>query len=91
MTAQCYSAGLLAEWSRVRVLGGAGNFSLHHSVQTGSGFHQASYPMGTRASFLGVERQGREADHSPLSSADVKNVWGYTFNPPIRLQVVMLG
>jgi hypothetical protein len=28
--------------------------------------------------FLGVKRPGREADHSPPSSAKVKNVWSYT-------------
>jgi hypothetical protein len=33
--------------------GRAGNFSLHHRVQTGSGAHPASYPMGTRDSFPG--------------------------------------
>jgi hypothetical protein len=51
---------------------GAGNFSLHHSVQTASGAHPASYPMGTRCSFPGVKWPGREADHSPPSSAEVK-------------------
>jgi hypothetical protein len=30
---------------------------------------------------LGVKRPGREADHSPLSSAEVKNVWSYTSTP----------
>jgi hypothetical protein len=39
--------------SRVRFPTGAGNFSLHHRVQKGSGAHTASYPMGTRGSFLG--------------------------------------
>jgi len=33
---------------------------------------------------------GREADHSPPSSADVKNVWSYTFTSPIRLPGVVL-
>jgi hypothetical protein len=32
-----------------------------------------SYPMGTGALFLGVKRPGREADHSPPSSAEFKN------------------
>jgi len=27
---------------------------------------------------LGVKRPGREADHSPPSSAEVKNAWSYT-------------
>jgi len=35
----------------VRVPAGAGNFSLHHSVQTGSGSHPASYSLGTVGSF----------------------------------------
>jgi hypothetical protein len=37
---------------RVRFLAGAGNFSLHHRVQNGSVAHPASYPMGTKGSFL---------------------------------------
>jgi hypothetical protein len=39
--------------SRVRFPAGAGNFSLHHRVQNGSGAHPTSYPMGTRGSFPG--------------------------------------
>jgi hypothetical protein len=58
--------------TRVRFPAGAGNFSLHHGVQNGSGAHPASYSMSTRASSLGVKRLGREADHSPPSSAEVK-------------------
>jgi len=46
-----------------------------HSVQTGSEAQPASYPMGTVGSFLRVKRQGREADHSPPSSVEVKE-WG---------------
>jgi hypothetical protein len=30
---------------------------------------------------LGVKRPGREADHSPLSDAEVKNAWSYTSTP----------
>jgi hypothetical protein len=44
----------LDDWgSRVQFLVGAGNFALHHHIQNGSGAHPASYPMGTRGSFLG--------------------------------------
>jgi hypothetical protein len=64
--------GLDDRGSRVRFPMGAGNFSLHHRVQNGSRAHPASYPMGTRGSFPGVQRPGREADHSPPSSAEVK-------------------
>jgi hypothetical protein len=73
--------GLDGRVSRVRFPVGAGNFSLHHRVQNGSGAHPASYPMGTRGSFLGVKRPRREADHSPPSSAEVKNAWSYTSTP----------
>jgi len=30
---------------------------------------------------LGLKLPGREADHSPPSSAEVKNVWSYTSTP----------
>jgi hypothetical protein len=56
--AQWYSAGLRAGWSVVRVPAKAGNFSLHHRVQTGSEAYPASYPMGTRGSFPGVKVAG---------------------------------
>jgi hypothetical protein len=43
---------------RVRFPEGAGNFSFHLCVQTGSGAHPASYPMGTRGSSLGRKAAG---------------------------------
>jgi hypothetical protein len=30
---------------------------------------------------LGAKRPGRKADHSPPTSAEVKNAWGYTSTP----------
>jgi hypothetical protein len=50
--------GLDDRGSRVRLPVGAGNFSLHHRVQNGSGAHPASYPMGTRGSFPGGKATG---------------------------------
>jgi hypothetical protein len=49
------------------------DFSLLHSFQTGSGSHPPSieWVVGTLTS--GVKRPGREASHSPPSSAQVKN------------------
>jgi hypothetical protein len=47
-------------------------------VQTGSGAHPASYPMGTGGSSSGVKLQRREADHSPPTSAEVKKTSVYT-------------
>jgi hypothetical protein len=40
---------------------------------------------------LGVKRPGREAAHSPPSSAEVKNAWSYISTPPIRLHGVVLS
>jgi len=48
---QWYSSGLRAGWSEARVPVGAGKFSLHHRVWTGSGAHPASYPMGNGDSY----------------------------------------
>jgi hypothetical protein len=36
----------------------AGNFSPHHCIQTGSGSHPASYPMGISGSFPGGKAAG---------------------------------
>jgi hypothetical protein len=52
---------------------GRGKRFLLHYVQTCSGTHPASYTMGTDSHFLGVKRQGREADHSHPSSTKIKN------------------
>jgi hypothetical protein len=53
----------------VRSPSGAKDFSSSLCVQTGSGAHTASCTMGTG----GKARPGRDADHSPLSSAKVVN------------------
>jgi hypothetical protein len=50
--------GLDDRGSRVGFPAGAGNFSIHHRVQNGSGAHPASYPMGTRGSFPGGKAAG---------------------------------
>jgi hypothetical protein len=52
-------------------------FSLLHVVQTDSEAHPTSYPMGTE-----VNRPGRVADRSPLTSAEVKKTWVYLSTPP---------
>jgi hypothetical protein len=43
------------------------------------------------AFFLGLKRPVCEADHSPPSSAEVKNAWSYTSTFPIRLHCVELS
>jgi hypothetical protein len=40
---------------------------------------------------LGVKRPGREADHSPPSSPEVKNTWSSTSTHRIRLHGVVLS
>jgi hypothetical protein len=51
------------------------DFSSSLCVQTVSGAHPASYTVGTRGSFSGGKaRPGRDADHSPPSSSEVKKM-----------------
>jgi hypothetical protein len=59
-------------------------FSLLHIVQTGSGVHLTSYPMGTGGEALspGVKRPVHGVDQSLPTSAEVKKMWIYTSTPP---------
>jgi len=68
----------------------ATNFSPRR-LQTGSGAHPASYQTATRGSIPRGKASGHEADHSPPSSAKVKNVWSYTSIPPICLHSMVLS
>jgi hypothetical protein len=85
-----YKTGHLGQYSiqttgwmiRIRLPAEAGNFSLCHCVQIGSGAHPASYPMDTRGFPTGVKRPEREADDSTPSIAQVKNAWSYTSTLP---------
>jgi hypothetical protein len=61
----------------VQVPAGAGNFYLHHRVQTGYGAQSASYPMGTRDSFPGVVKLTTHIHVMPKS----KNAWSYASTP----------
>jgi hypothetical protein len=74
--------------SWVQFLARAGNFPLHHCIQTGSGAHPASH---SGALPLGVKRPGREADHSPPSSAEVKECMELYLHSPIRLYGIVLS
>jgi hypothetical protein len=73
--------GLDDRGSGVRLPAEARNVSLHLHVQTGSGAHPASCPVGTGGCFSGGKAAGAEDDHSPPSSADVKKVWRHTSTP----------
>jgi hypothetical protein len=58
----------------VRFPAGAKDFSSNLCVQTVSGAHPAFCTMGTGGPFPGAKaRPGRDADHSPPSSAEVEN------------------
>jgi hypothetical protein len=50
------------------------DFSLFLIVQTGSGVQPTSYPMATGAPSSTVKRPGREADQSPPTSAEIKEM-----------------
>jgi hypothetical protein len=65
---------LIADWiAGVRSPTEAEDFSSNLCDQTGSGAHPASCTVGTGGSFPGGKaRPGRDADHSPTSSAEVK-------------------
>jgi hypothetical protein len=66
--------GLDDRASGVRSSAGAKDFSSSLCVQTGSGAPPASCTLGTGGPFPGGKaRPGRDADHSPLSSAEVVN------------------
>jgi hypothetical protein len=66
--------GLDDQVIEVRSPTGVEDFSSSPCVQTGPGAHPASYPVGTGGSFPGGKaRPGSDADHSPPSSAEVKN------------------
>jgi hypothetical protein len=57
-------------WSQAEAVA----FSSDLCVHTGSGAHPASCTMGTGGPFLrGKAWPGRDADHSPPSSGEVKN------------------
>jgi len=67
-------------------------FSLHHCwVQIGFGFIQPSNKRVLETLSLMVKRPGLEADHSPPSSAVVKNTWSYTSTLLVPLHSMVLN
>jgi hypothetical protein len=68
------SSGSIVSDYGVRSPAGAEDFPSNLCVQTGSGAHPVSCTMGTGGPFPGGKaRPGRDADHSPPSSAEVVN------------------
>jgi hypothetical protein len=45
-------------------------------------------PTLLSSGYRGAKQPGHETDHSPLSSAEIKNAWSYTSTPPTRLRGV---
>jgi hypothetical protein len=83
----CVSMG----WT-IRVLGfDWGIFLFTTTSRTALGPTQPPIQWVPRALSLGVKLPGSEADHSPPSSAEVKDVWSHTSTPPIHLHGVVLS
>jgi hypothetical protein len=75
--------GLDGRGSRVRFPAGAGNFFFTTAVsRLALRPPPSSYPVGTRGSFPGGKAAREWTDHSPPSSADVKNAWSCTSTLP---------
>jgi len=71
-------------WARrpgIRVPVGGSNCSLLQNAHT-------AICQEYRGSFQGVKGTRREADHSPPSSAEVKNEWNYISLPPTHFYTV---
>jgi hypothetical protein len=75
------SYGLDDRGSRVRFPAGLGIFLLTTASGTALRLTQPPIQWVPGVLFLGVKWPGSEADHSPPSSADVKNAWSYTSTP----------
>jgi hypothetical protein len=61
---------------------GLGIFLFTAPSRTALGPTQAPIQRIPGALSLWVKRPGREADHSPPCSAELKNAWSYTSTPP---------
>jgi hypothetical protein len=70
---------------------GLGIFLFTTASRPALGSTQPPIQWVPRAFSVGAKRPGREADHSPPSSAEVKNAWSYTTTPPVHLNGVVLS
>jgi hypothetical protein len=70
---------------------GLGIFLFTTASRTALGPTQPPIQWVLKALSLGVKRPGREADHTPPSSGEIKNAWSYTSTLPIRLHGVVLS
>jgi hypothetical protein len=60
---------------------GLGIFLFNTASRTALEATQAPIQWIAEALSLGINFPGRETDHSPTSSAEVKNAWSFTSNP----------
>jgi hypothetical protein len=82
-----WTIGVLGFDSRRRL----GIFLFTTASRTALGPTQPPIQLVPGALSLGVKRPGREADHSPPSSAEIKNAWSYTSTSRIGLHGVVLS
>jgi hypothetical protein len=68
--------------TRVQLPGGAGIFLFSAMTRTALGPTQPPIQWVVGAPSLEIKQPRREADHSPPSNAEVKNVQSYTSTPP---------
>jgi hypothetical protein len=68
-----------------------GSFLFDSASRTALGPTQPPIQWVPGALSMGVKWSGREADHSPPSSAEVKSVWSYVSTPSMRLHGVVLS
>jgi hypothetical protein len=89
--AQSYSARLRAGWSGVQIPEQLGISFFTTTARPA--LRPTQPPLQWVPGALSPEgrRPGRETDHSPPSSAEVKNEWSYTSTPRIRLHGVVLS
>jgi hypothetical protein len=64
---------------------------LYEPCDSGAHFVSLSNGYGGGAFSTGVKRPRLETDHSPQSSAELKNAWNYTSTSPIRLSRIVLS
>jgi hypothetical protein len=70
---------------------GLGNFLLTTAYRTALGPTQPPIQRVSAALSFGVKRPGREADHSPPSTAEVKECVEIYLHSPIRLHGVVFS
>jgi hypothetical protein len=89
--AQWYSARLRAECSEFESRQELGMLLFIPASSSVLGPTKPPIQWVSGALTLGIKRSGREADHSPPSSAEVKNAWSYTSTPQILIHGVLLS